>query len=299
MAILDFTITITGADPGLAAAGRSPLPVVARALRDSGIDHVTAELEHDGSAAGWLHRYHADPLVLHGSGAYTAELENRVTGALREVAPQVSVVVDWNPHDPDLAARSAAGRSAYRLARRLAALDDGAVPARVGLALVDPDGYHDRFTDMWESDVSLAITACLDALVDAQALTGVDWKATRSETVTALGELRILPDGARRIRDAMPEYEAFVARCATADRERLGGEPLAVDDPLHVAEDEGQQYVVADAVHAALAALGAGLLVLDNGDTPGYLAVTQAVAADLVADGQPARIPLSAYEPAG
>ena len=275
MAILEFVITLTGADPELAASGRSLVPVVARAVRDSGIDHACAELEQDESAEGWLHHYHADPLVLRGAGAYTAALEDRVAGAVHEVAPGVSVVVDWNPHDADLSARAAAGRPAYRLARRLNALDGGAVPARVGLALLFPDRYHEQFTDNWESHVSLAITAFIDALVDAEAIIGVDWKATRTETVTALGGLRILPDGARRVREAMPEYEALVARCAKADRERIYGEPVAPDDPLYVAEDDGQQYVVADAVHAALAGIGAELLVLDNGDQSGYLAVTR------------------------
>jgi hypothetical protein len=296
MTTLDFTITLTGADPELAASGRSLLPVVARASRDSGIDHACVELEQDESAAGWLHRYHADPLVLRGAGSYTAALESRVVGALHEVAPGVSVVVDWSPHDPNLAVWTAAGRAAYRLARRLAALDGGAVPARAGLALLDPDRYHDQFTDDWEPAVALAITAFVDALFDAEALVGVDWKATRTETVAALGGLRILPDGARRIREVMPGFEALVARCAEADRERLGGEPVAADDPLYVADDESQQYVVTNAVHAALVALGTDLLVLENGDTPGYLAISQDLAAEMVADALPALIPLYAYE---
>jgi hypothetical protein len=296
MTTLDFTITLTGADPDLAASGRSLLPVVARALRESGIDHACVELDHDESAAGWLRRYHADPLVLQGAGAYTAALESRLVGAVHEVAPRVSVVVAWSPHDPDLAVWTAAGRSAYRLARRLAALDGGAVPARAGLALLDPDRYHDQFTDNSGPAVSLAITAFVDALVDAEALAGVDWKATRTETVAALGRLRILPDGARRIREVVPGFEALVARCAEADRERLGGEPVAAEDPLYAAEDESLQYVVTNAVHAALVALGIDLLVLEDGDTPGYLAISQELAAQLVADARPALIPLYMYE---
>lgn len=218
MAVLDFTITLTGVDPALAGAGQAPWPAVARALRGSGIDHACVELARDETAAGWLGRYHADPLVLRGSGTYPPGLESNLAAALAEVAPQAGVVVDWDAHDPDLAARRAADRPAYRLARRLAALDAGAVP----------------------------------------------------------------------------EYGAFVSRCAEADRERLGGEPVGADDPLH-AGDEGPQYVVVSAVHAALVALGVDLLDLENGDTPGYLAIAPDLTSEVLAEAELARIPLSQH----
>jgi len=293
MAVLDFTITLTGVDPALAASGHSPLPAVARALRDSGIDHACVELSRDEAAAGWLSRFHADPLVLRGSGAYTSGLESIVAGALAEVAPQVGVAVDWDAHDPGRAARSAVDLPAYRLARRLAALDGGAVPARVGLAWLAPDRYRGRFTDPWDS-ASLVVSAFCDALLDAGALTVVDWKCTRTEAAKALGQLRILPDGARRIREAVPEYDAFLSRCIVADRERLGGEPVGADDPLY-AGDEGLQYVVVSAVHAALVAIGVDLLDLENGDTPGYLAIAPNLTSEVVAGAELARIPLSPH----
>ncbi|RSM60227.1 hypothetical protein DMB66_25080 [Actinoplanes sp. ATCC 53533] len=291
MAVLDFTITLTGVDPALAGAGQAPWPAVARALRDSGIDHACVELSRD--AAGWLGRYHADPLVLRGPGTYTPELESNVSGALAEVAPQAGVVVDWDAHDPELAARHAADRPAYRLARRLAALDGGAVPTRAGLAWLAPDRYHDQFADPWEA-ASLVVSALHDALLDAGALTVLDWKCTRTEAAKALGRLRILPDGARRVREAVPEYDAFVSRCVEADRERFGGEPVGADDPLH-AGDEGLQHVVVSAVNAALVALGVDLLDLENGDTPGFLTIAPNLTAEVLAEAELARIPLSQH----
>jgi hypothetical protein len=232
MAVLDFTITLTGVDPALAGAGQAPWPAVARALRGSGIDHACVELARDETAAGWLGRYHADPLVLRGSGTYPPGLESNLAAALAEVAPQAGVVVDWEAHDPDLAARRAADRPAYRLARRLAALDAGAVPARAGLAWLAPDRYHDQFTGPWDA-ASLVVSALYDALLDA-------------------------------------------------------------DDPLH-AGDEGPQYVVVSAVHAALVALGVDLLDLENGDTPGYLAITPDLTSEVLAEAELARIPLSQH----
>jgi hypothetical protein len=222
-------------------------------------------------------------------------LESRVTDALHDVAPGVGVTVDWDAHDSDEAARAAAGRSVYRLARWLVELDGGAVPARVGLALLDPDRYHDTFAVELDPGVSLAVRAFYDALLDAEAITGVDWKATRTETAEALGQLRILPDGARRVREAVPWYDAFVARCVEADRERIGGEPVAADDPLYVAGDEGLQYVVVAGVHTAVAAVGVDLLDLENGDTPGYLVIAPELTAEVLAEAQQARIPLTAH----
>jgi hypothetical protein len=287
MAILDFTLTVT--------AGPSALPAVARALRDSGIEHACVELFRDEAATEWLGGYDADPLVLRGSGAYTAELERAVAAALAQEAPQAAVVVDWDAHDPHAAARYPADRSAYRLARRLVALDGGAVPAQVGRAWLAPDRYYDPYADVWDP-ASVVVSALHDALIDAEALTVVDWKCTRTEAATLLGRLRILPDGARRVSEAVPAYDAFVARCAEADRERLGGDPVPADDPLH-AGDEGLQYVVVKAVHAALTGLGVDLLDLENGDTPGYLAVTPALTPDMVADAELARFPLSVHQP--
>jgi len=283
VAILDFTITVAGVGPGLA------VPAVARALRESGIEHACVEVDGDAAAAGLLHRWLADRLVLRGSAGYSPDLDTRVAAALGEVAPTAGIAVDWDAHDADLAARSAAGRHVYRLARQLGALDGGAVPARVALALLDPDRYQERFTPS-DFDVPLAVGAFLDALVDAEAITGVDWKATRAETAEALGPLRILPGGSRRIREAVPQYDDFVARCVAA--ESRGGPSRAAADP-----DEGLQYAVVDTVHSALADLGIDLLYFENGDTPGYLAVAPEIVADLLVAAEQARMPFAPYRP--
>lgn len=293
MAVLGITITLTGVGAALAGSGRSPLPAVARALGDSGIDQACVELSRDEAAAGWLGRFAADPLVLRGSGGYVSGLEGTLAGVLREAAPQAGVVVDWDAHDPAVTARYATDRAAYRLARRFVALDGGVVPATVGAAWLAPERYHDEFAERWDP-ASVAVSALCETLLDAEALTVVDWRCTRVEAAEALGQLRILPDGERRVREAVPEYGAFVSRCAAADRERLGGEPVGPDDPLHAAA-EGLCHVVVEAVHAALVALGVDLLDLENGDTPGYLAVAPELTSDVVAGAELARIPLSVH----
>jgi hypothetical protein len=270
---MTYTVTVDGAHPP--AERRHLLERAAAALDRSGTRSVLVDWVADGMP-GWRDVVAADPVRLVGRAAYGAALDDAL-GALG--------TVDWEPGgngDPER------DRALYRLAASLA------VPAaveRVVHACLDPAGYLDR--DPYADDgPDLPRSALYSGLVEADLLVGVDWKSSRTEAATAVGRLRILPDTRERLADAVAGFAELLRRCDAGDRaDRGGGPALPAGDPLR-AEGEQPEPVVAQEVAALAGAASIGLLRLDNGDTPGYVACRAEWAARVLDLAAAAGLPL-------
>ena len=168
------------------------------------------------------------------------------------------------------------GSAVYRLAELFAALDDGAPLGRVGRGLLDLG--RGKVLDLHE--------LLYGALGEASAMVGVDRKASRTEAADTIGGLRILPTGDRTVAESVPGFAELRAGWAALDHAEVVGDQLADDDERPV-------WLVPEALAAALPDR---LLRLENGDTPGFLAVTPDLADEVLARAEAAGIPLS-FEP--
>jgi hypothetical protein len=235
---------------------RRLLTEVAAALNRAGVGNVLVDWTADGMP-GWPEVVAADPMRIVSRVTYGAALD----GALAALG-----TVDWEPAGPGDPDRD---RAVYRIA---VSLDGPVAISHVVLACLNPDGYLGRhpYTD---DGPCLPVSALYAGLVEVGVLVGVDWKSSRMEAAGAVGGLLVVPDARERLADVVPGYPMLLGRCDAGDRADRGSAPaLPADDPLRAV---GQQPEAAVATEVAALADAASivLLRLDNGDTPGYLAV--------------------------
>jgi hypothetical protein len=258
MADLLFSIDVSG------SGARAPqaFAAVAEALSRHDVDHVLTYAHRAG--ASWLPQRAADPIRVGGVARYSAALDDSVETLVGAVAPDAVVTVEWDAVTGEQAAAAPIGPAVYRLAELFT---PGEVPATVGRALVtNPVDPAQEF---------------YDAMGAAHLIVGVDWKSTRTEAADAIGALRVPPDGGRTVASSVPDFASLRAGWAS-------------DDEAGYGDDDTRPYeVVAEALSAAL--LPDVLLVLDNGDTPGFVLVAPGLAAEVVVRARAAHIPLDRY----
>lgn len=272
----DLLLSVTAADVGSSAS--RALRAVAAAFDRHGVGHPLADAHRSG--AGWLTGYRAEPVVVRATTRYSADLERGIEELVLAAAPGATLTVEWDPPAPERDAYAGTGPAVYRLAELFAALDDGAPLGRVGRGLLDP--ARDTGGSWWMALAQAPRDLLYDALGEASALAGVDWRATRTEAADAIGGLRILPTGERTVAGTLPGFAGLRAGWAALDRADVVGD--------QVADDERPVWSIPPALAAALPGR---LLRLDNGDTAGFLAVTPDLADEVLARAAAAGIPLT------
>lgn len=260
MAAFDFAVKITRFED--IARAHQLVCAVAEALDRVGADHLLVDLNRDGQAM-WSELYDCDPIVISGSTPMLGVFEDRVLAAARELVPEADVTIDWRGHDPDRAAVCAVNREIERVARVFRGFARGSVPARVRLAILNPDAYLARFGHQHadherQRPAELTLNALYNALSDAGTVVGIDWKSNPSEALKAFGGLRVLPP-ARPVTDYV-DYTGFVDRWVAADEAEL-----AAADPT-----DSRYAVTEDHLHAALFdAIREALAVVPADGVPG------------------------------
>jgi hypothetical protein len=282
MAVLDLVVILSGYAPE--ADGQRLVAALGDALGGHGTEHVLVEWARDG-LPGWRpagrQRYRV-------AARYTAGFEAALRDRLAAVAPAARVALRWEPHDEERARRAAIDLGVYRVARFLAEGGLDAARGRVARAAL-----ADRKPSPGGPPESLQ--ALYDGLGTARGIVGVDWKATRLETVEALGGLRILPGGERPVARLVPDFAAIVADCRRADDADLAGTPASPDDPLRPDGDTMSSSLAAEAVRRRLDSVRLALLYLSNGDTPGYLVAEPDWGDELVRYALAAGVPLARW----
>jgi hypothetical protein len=255
MAVFDFTVKIVGF--GVAERARPLIGVIVETLDRLAADHLLVDLSRDGEAS--LDQvYPDDPIVINGSTPACGLFESRITAAARDLLPEGELTINWREHDQKREAVAAVNREIERVSRMFRGLSRGLVPARVRLAILNPDVYVSRFGSAAAGDaqqsVDLTLNALYTALGDAGAVAGVDWKSHRPEAERALGGLRVVPDlkpptaalslaGAEGQTSAdYTDYAGFVDRWVAEDEAAL-----AAADPVDSSFGD-----LADDRHAAL-----------------------------------------------
>jgi hypothetical protein len=195
MAVFDFIVKITGF--GAVERARPLIGAIVETLDRLAADHLLVDLSRDGEAA--LERvYPDDPIVISGSVSSSGLFERRITAAARDLLPRGELTIDWCEHDQQREVIAAVNREIERVSRMFRGLSRGLVPARVRLAILNPDVYVSRFGGVRTTDALQSVDLTLDALytglAEAGAIAGIDWKNHRHEAERALGGLRVIGD---------------------------------------------------------------------------------------------------------
>jgi len=192
MAVFDFTVRITRF--GVAQRAHPLVRAIAEIFDRLGIDHLLVDLNRDGDMA-WSDVYVTDPIVIRGSCSLTCGLDGQVKAAASRLLPDAAVSVEWYARDPGHGRDSSLERDVERVSRMFGGLCRGLVPARVRLAILDPDGYVARHGNgRSRGDLpgvpQLAMLALTEALGEAGARLGIDWSGQRRAVAMALESLR-------------------------------------------------------------------------------------------------------------
>ncbi len=261
MAVFDFTVKIIRF--GAAERARPLIGAIAETLDRLGTDHLLADLNRDGLDA-WSEIYVTDPIVISGSTPMPGAFEERVLAAARELLPEAEVGIDWDGHNPVLAAVAEANLEVERVARVFGGLGRGAVPARVRLAILNTEAYLDRFgyahadADR-QHPAELTRNALYNALGEVGAAVGIGWKNDRRDAERVFGDLRGMPETVRARQSQ--DYTGFVDRWVAADEAELAAADPT--DALYAETEDHLHTALFDAIREALSVVPADCM---NGD---------------------------------
>lgn len=271
MAVRDFTVVVDGFNTPSGA--RTLVRTVGEIMERFAIDHLLVDLMRDGEQA-WAEAFDQAPVVLTGSTRWCVAFEERVRAAAERLVPEAQVSIDWSGHDPVTDDVVAANRSIERVARVFGGIGRGQVPARVRLAILNTDAYVARFGDSTgrlaagrnerERPAKLALHALCDALGEAGASVGIDWKSGLTEAIAA-SDTVAFGTGMRRAAVVPPQFAGILAAVEAA----TAAEPARFDETVNwraLGAERDPSEPVNDAVHDVLTALSNEILVPDDLD---------------------------------
>lgn len=197
MVVADFTVKITGF--GLPELARPLLRTIVETMDRLGLDHLLVDLNRDGQDA-WSSAYRRDPIMIRGSGLRAEAFGDLIVAAGHALLPEAETTVEWHAHDHVLAEIDATHREIERSSRLFGGLAGGLVPARVRLAILDPESYLEQHgagaVEEWlRCPESLPERALRQALGVIGPRVGLPWAGSLAGTPEFLGDLHRLSYG--------------------------------------------------------------------------------------------------------